>query len=144
MNATEDQLQIFTKDLLDACAYSDVIYYHVPNESKAPVQWRKKQKAKGVLPGVPDWVFHGVGREDARPYTAYLELKTDAKGKQSKAQKDFENRCKEIEIPYEIARTPEQIKAFLLRHKLIFAREEGKWKQLQSSSERCLPESLSG
>jgi hypothetical protein len=59
-----------------------------------------------VVPGFPDWLVMGHGR------AAFLEWKS-GKGRQSDAQRAFQDRCKVAGIPYRVVRTTEETLAFL-------------------------------
>ena len=87
---------------LNQIIVDELSYFHIPNGGKRNPAEGKKFKDMGVLPGVPDyqfmWVSGGVFN------IAYIEFKT-AIGTQQKSQKDFEAKCKKMNIPYEIARS---------------------------------------
>lgn len=111
---SEDDLQIYSADLIAGFKRPHVIAYHVPNGGKRHPSVAKKLKRFGTLAGVPDWncvKTNGI--------TVYLEIK-DHKGRQSEAQKAFERECKEMGVTYEVARTPEEIRDFFIRNQIIF------------------------
>lgn len=59
---TEFQLQRAVRIFLDAHAFSDVVYWHTPNQGAGrSAQQGKTLKDMGVLAGIPDWLLlrHG-------------------------------------------------------------------------------------
>lgn len=104
---TEDELQVYSADVISAFKVAGIIAFHCPNGGYRHPAVAKKMKAMGVLPGVPDWTFNLPG-----PRFAYLELK-DHKGRQSEAQKQFQRDAEALGIPYLVARTPEEIDGVL-------------------------------
>lgn len=110
---SEDDLQIYAADLIRAFKHPLAIAYHVPNGGKRHIAVAKMLKKFGTLAGVPDWAcINGDGKP------CFLELKDD-KGKQSNAQVEFECACEAINVPYEVARTPEIIRDFFIKHGIV-------------------------
>ena len=84
-------------------------FFHVPNAGKHHVRYRQKLKRLGVKAGVPDLLFVVPGGR-----MACIELKSE-KGKQSKSQKNFQKICESFEVPYVLARSPEEVAEALRR-----------------------------
>ena len=78
-------------------------FFHVPNEGRHSVRYRVKLKRMGVKAGVPDLLFVLPGGR-----LGCVELKTE-KGRQSKAQKEFQKTCESYDVPYVLARSPEEV-----------------------------------
>jgi len=73
------------------------VWFHVANEFASKNKtFGAKLSAQGRLTGVADYIFLGKNKCFA------LELKY-GKGKQSEAQKSFENWCKTLDVPYFVA-----------------------------------------
>ena len=64
--------------------YPKLLWFHVPNSSIGPVQWRKKLADMWVRAGVPDLVFIFPGG-----HIGLIELKAPKGGTLSDAQKGF-------------------------------------------------------
>lgn len=117
--SNEDTLQIYVKDLMDSPrADPRVVWFHVPNESKATVRHRVNMKRRGVLAGVSDCLF--IMPSSWRCIVLLLELKNGTKGRHSDAQKLFRRRIEAMTGPqdiersaYRIATTPAEIDAVL-------------------------------
>jgi hypothetical protein len=99
---TEDMLQVYSADVIKAFRAPFVIAYHVPNGGKRHIAVAKKLQSFGTLPGVADWAF--VLPDGS---AAFIELKS-AKGVLNSDQIKFQAACNAIDVPYLIARTPEQ------------------------------------
>lgn len=120
---SEDDLQIQVAKWLDDNLHEDVIFFHVPNETKAKPQYHAKRKRLGVKAGVPDIVIHWT--EDANlkelkglvlECVLYIELKrptihkvSEKTGKKiidqkggtlSEAQIAFQTKCKNNGMAY--------------------------------------------
>jgi hypothetical protein len=96
----------------DARAPVELLGWHVVDTEQG---WRPFEcpKCGGPIPGgtrvergFPDWLVIGHGR------TAFLEWKSE-NGRQSPAQRAFQDRCKVAGIPYRVVKTTEQAVAFL-------------------------------
>ena len=83
------------------------LWFHVPNESKAHVSYRKKMKEMGVLAGVGDFVF-----VMDRGRVGFIELKY-GNNKQSKSQLAFEETVIGLGALYEVARSIEEVEGIL-------------------------------
>lgn len=94
------------------------IWFHVPNETmvktKHDFACLKKKQCMGMISGVPDFVFI----KNDEPLTVLVELKTD-KGKLSHNQKLFKTWCDNSNIPYEIARSWNDVKNALTQHGFV-------------------------
>jgi hypothetical protein len=112
IHPTEDQLQRYSKDVLDAFRIPGVLGWHTPNGGYRDQATAHRMKECGVLPGVPDWIFI-VGGE-----VKFLELK-DHKGRLSQAQKDFRDAVVEQGFPYAIARSCDEIDAYMSAYDII-------------------------
>ena len=106
----EDRLQIAVTQLLDYMQHSlKFIWFHVANEGgiKLPIQVCRKRKAMGVKAGVPDIILIKPGGQ-----VIQIELKT-AKGQLNSNQRAWRNRSRELEIPYYICRSIDEVKAIV-------------------------------
>jgi hypothetical protein len=87
-------------------------FFHVANGGKRAGREAKKFQGMGVFPGIADLMGYHRGR------CFFLEVKTPT-GTQSKAQKAFQEKCKEQKVPYEIVRSTEEaenaVRAILLK-----------------------------
>jgi hypothetical protein len=99
---TEDALQISVVQYL-TLARPKCEFFHVPNQGRFPVQYRRKLARMGVKAGVADLLFILPGGR-----IGCIELKTD-KGRQSPSQKDFERRMGELGTPYRVAHSIEEV-----------------------------------
>tara|TARA_R100001530_G_scaffold135793_2_gene113949 strand:- start:64 stop:432 length:369 start_codon:yes stop_codon:yes gene_type:complete len=82
-----------------------LMYFHIPNGGSRKSSLEGYQfKIIGVLPGVADYQF--MWSDGSLTKIGFIEFKT-AKGKQQPTQKAFEEKCKLLNIPYEIARSTE-------------------------------------
>lgn len=100
---TEDDFQIMSNRYINA-NFPDIrhFYFHVPNESATSDAMRMKLFAKGVLPGVPDFIF-------LKPKTWAIELKMPngtVSPKQKALQKLWFTQCG---IETFICRTPADV-----------------------------------
>lgn len=87
MKRSEYDIHVATVDYLHALGPKlKSHFFHVPNEGRHTVKYRVKLKRLGVKAGVPDLLFVLPGGR-----LGCVELKSD-KGRQSKAQKEFEKR----------------------------------------------------
>lgn len=85
------------------------IWFHVPNQfGSYKAIFGLKQAWMGKIPGVPDFCF--VGKDKS----FFIEFKSK-KGKQSKAQKIFQDWCTKNDIKVYICRTVEEAKNITLR-----------------------------
>lgn len=101
MRHEEDEIQIGICEVFDLMG---IWYYHVPNQAlgKCSIQRAVRFKRMGLKAGIADLVLSsdsGVAH--------YLEVKT-AKGKLSKAERDFRDLCKLKSWPYAIARSVDE------------------------------------
>lgn len=79
---SETNIQRELWKLIEAFRIPGVIIFHIPNGEKRDIRTAVRLKEMGVMPGVPDFIFHVGG------VTGYLELKrTD--GRRSDSQKAF-------------------------------------------------------
>ena len=105
---TEDQLQIYSADVITAFAVPSVVAFHVPNGGKRPIAVAKLLKRFGTLAGVPDWLFILPGAR-----AAFMEIKT-RKGGLRKTQKTFRDRVITNGCEYRLVRTVNEIDAALI------------------------------
>ncbi len=104
MKRSEYDIHVATVDYLHALGPKlKSHFFHVPNEGRHTVKYRVKLKRLGVKAGVPDLLFVLPGGR-----LGCVELKSD-KGRQSKAQKEFEKTCEHYDVPYVLARSPEEV-----------------------------------
>lgn len=97
----EAGLQKCVVSLLKLYATDNTLFFSVPNEGRRSKRTGAELKAMGLRVGCGDLCVITGGK------AAFLELKS-AKGRQTKAQREFEAECKSMGIPYTIARTPEE------------------------------------
>lgn len=84
-----------------------LLAFSVANERKSSVQHGVKLKRKGVLAGVPDWLFfHDDGSKLA------VELKDD-KGTQTPEQEKFQERWERTGSKYYVVRTLEDFQTIV-------------------------------
>jgi len=70
-------------------AYPALIFFHVPNEGKFPVQYRVQLKKMGLLAGVPDLFIAKSSHFDGRTYHGlFVEMKRNNKCKITSKQKE--------------------------------------------------------
>ncbi len=114
---SEDQLQTATYQYIQLQVSlgnfdSRVWVHHSPNEGKRSVSFKKKLKSHGTIYGCPDFIlmsnFGSWG----------IELKSH-KGILSPSQKAVQADWERKGIPYEIARSLDEVEAILLRWGLI-------------------------
>ena len=87
-----------------------VFCHSCPNEGAAGNKVRTMQMiTMGLRPGVADLV---VWWPATPPVIGYLEIKTPT-GKQSPAQVKFQARCIEAGVPYDLARSVEEVKILI-------------------------------
>ena len=103
---TETDLQKSVVQWLDLVK-PDAYWFHVPNESKAHINHRRKLKAMGVKAGVADLVFVMPGGR-----VGFIELK-HGKGRQSDSQKGFANAMAVLGAPYQLARSIGEVEGIL-------------------------------
>lgn len=77
----------------------DVLFTHIANEGKMPIQYRMKLKRLGTTPGAPDLL---ILTKTSR--TIFVELKTK-KGRLSENQKKWRDFCKESNIEWFLIKT---------------------------------------
>lgn len=106
-NPTEDELQVYSADVIRAFGVPGVVAYHIPNQRKAKVQYLVKLKAMGVRKGAADWGFVLPGGR-----AAFIEIKKH-NGEQRQAQRDFQRDVRASGALYEVAHTPEEIDGVL-------------------------------
>lgn len=102
----EDQFQIAVAGMLDLLAKPwKFSWFHVPNETgtRLPVQVMVKRKAMGVKNGVADCI---IIKENGQCFE--IELKAP-KGRQSKAQKEWERACVILDIPYYLCKNMDEV-----------------------------------
>lgn len=78
-------------------------FFHVPNGGKRSKTEAARFKSLGVVAGVADFILINNG------HVLMIEFK-DATGKQSPAQKEFEQTCRDNQTPYFVCRTAEEAK----------------------------------
>lgn len=96
------------RQLLDwlAVACPNAVVFAVPNGERRDKITGARLKAQGVLAGAPDLIVSNNG------IIAFVEVKTD-KGRPSKAQIEFRDRCAEQRLPYAVVRGIGDLQAFL-------------------------------
>lgn len=57
LTAKEEQLQVFTKQLLDTHGVAGLVYFHVPNEGRRSVTTGRRLLKQGMRPGVSDVIL---------------------------------------------------------------------------------------
>ena len=102
---SEDQIQRQLLAWLKAVC-PNAIVFAVPNGEHRNKITAAKLKGQGVLPGAPDLVMAKDG------VIAFVEVKRP-KGRQSRAQKAFQEKCAEQRLPYGVVRSPGDLQAFL-------------------------------
>jgi hypothetical protein len=105
---TEDQLQIYSADVIAAFGDPQVVAYHTPNGGKRDYSVAKLLKRFGTLPGVADWTFITPGA-----IASYLELKKKG-GRLSVEQKEFQRRVTALGCRYLVAYNLQEIDAALI------------------------------
>lgn len=108
MRREEDTLHIQAVHLLKVCC-PGLMAWHSPNGGSRDVREAAKLKAMGVRPGVPDLAV--VGDEGRLHFIEFKALK----GRQSPAQKQFQEDCAKRNIPYAIVRSLSEFEATLRR-----------------------------
>ena len=88
-------------------------WFHVPNTHSGGVRWGSKLKSLGLRAGVSDLVFMLPGGK-----CACMELKTPS-GRLSPKQRDFREVCDELDVPYVICRSLEDVEDNLRDWRLI-------------------------
>lgn len=81
------------------------IYMHIPNEyvkAGTSIAWEKNLISMGKLHGAPDYIVAKDGR------CIFIEVKT-ATGRLSKSQVEVQRWCKEVNIPYYICRSIDDV-----------------------------------
>ena len=87
--------------LVQSGYWDRLLIFHVPNERRGSIGAGIHFKRLGVRPGIADYLIFGAGRDAA------IELK-DEDGKQSIAQKKFQNQWEMTGKRYFIVRTLEE------------------------------------
>lgn len=85
----------------------DFIIFHIPNEQYTRITFTMMLKKMGLLKGAPDYCCvyeNGV---------AFIEFKRNEKCRLTDAQKNFQQRCKDLNIRYEIVYNENQAVTFL-------------------------------
>jgi hypothetical protein len=120
MTHPESKLQADIVKLLQA---HGVFCHAVPNEGAAGNKVRTMQMiTMGLRPGVADLV---VWWRTSPPLIGYLEIKTPT-GKQSPAQVKFQARCLEAGVPYDLARSVEDVEKLVdFYSEVIYIRTQG-------------------
>ena len=83
------------------------LYFAVPNERKSSPQNMKFLKARGLVPGVADFIFLSGNS------CSCIELKIPG-NYQSPSQKEFQLRCFEHGVGYRVCRSVEEVRATLI------------------------------
>jgi hypothetical protein len=96
---SERQLQAAVLNCIKLRAFRTVYAFAIPNEAKRSPQLAARMIKQGLRPGVADLCIMQTGGR-----TGWLELKS-AKGKQSPAQKHFQNICSTLGHRYAVAHT---------------------------------------
>jgi len=96
--AGEHRLQAMVLAYLAVSASPDVYVFAIPNAAKRTPMLAARMKAEGLRAGVADLCVMLPGGK-----AAWLELK-DGAGKQSAAQKNFEEICDRLGHDYAVAR----------------------------------------
>lgn len=104
----EDDLQELVVKFLNLALPRDVIFFHPANGGFRLKKEAARLKRMGQLVGVADLVFVHQGR------TLFLEMKT-ADGVMAQPQREFQRRCKELGIPYAVARSLDDVERVLRR-----------------------------
>ena len=115
----EDALQIATATYCRLALHPSVIAIHVPNEGiRSPAQGAKA-KAKGLLPGAPDWLIlwpdhNPVDRDNDGlwPRVGVIELKAGKNGL-SDTQEVFRDRSIDIGCFWAVCRSLDEFMATL-------------------------------
>jgi hypothetical protein len=102
----EFTLQKFVVQLLRLSAYSNVVWFAVPNGEHRSPRTGAKLKAQGVIPGVADLVVVVKG------HAHFLELKTE-RGRTSAEQRAFAEKVADARALYAVARSPEAARNIL-------------------------------
>lgn len=102
----EDDLQEVVAQFLRLALPADVLFMAIPNGGFRIKKEMARLKRMGVLPGAADLflVYRGL--------TYFLEMKTPD-GVMSQVQREFQRRCKELGIPYEVARSLDDVERVL-------------------------------
>ena len=88
------------------------LYFHVPNERKSSPINMKFLKARGLVPGVADFIFlSGEG-------CSCIELKIPG-NYQSPSQKEFQLRCFNHGISYRVCRSVEEVREALIDWEML-------------------------
>lgn len=89
------------------------VWFHVPNEGRRSWKQGTLQRAKGLCPGTPDYIFIWEGGSLA------LEFKSPS-GNQTKGQREFEKWCAHENIPYHLVRSSTQAKDLIMGNDQIW------------------------
>lgn len=117
MRREEDTLHIHAVHFLKiVCPH--VLAWHSANGGSRDVREAAKLKAMGVRPGVADLAL--VGDEGRLHFIEFKALK----GRQSPAQKQFQDDCAKRNIPYAIVRSLNEFEATLRRWGIQFRGRE--------------------
>ena len=108
MNREEHYLQVAIHDLL---TYEMIFHFAVPNGELRNIRVASRLKSEGVLAGVSDLILVLPKR------IVFVEIKNGTKGRQSDAQKSFQNIVESLGFEYEIWKNIEQCQAFIKKFK---------------------------
>ena len=108
MNREEHYLQVAIHDLL---TYEKIFHFAVPNGELRNIRVASRLKSEGVLAGVSDLILVLPKR------IVFVEIKNGTKGRQSDAQKSFQNIVESLGFEYEIWKNIEQCQAFIKKFK---------------------------
>ncbi len=95
-DATENQVHEAVVEYLTLRKY---LFWHVPNESKSHISWRRKLARMGTLPGVPDISLILPGGQ-----AAFMEIKSPT-GRLSPAQRAFRDAATKLGAKWSVVRS---------------------------------------
>ena len=98
---SERELTIHVANALRRFAADGVIWFHVPNEGQRTRVSGHIIKRMGLKPGVADFCI--IQPDEPHPRVWFLELKTET-GRQTPAQKAFQEECEAAGVEYVLAR----------------------------------------
>lgn len=98
----------FQQAIVQALHYNKIFCFSVPNGTKLKITQARKAKIEGMTAGVSDLIILLPKR------TVFVEIKNpNGKGRQSPAQKEFEQTVKNLGFEYYIWDKWEQVDKFL-------------------------------